>query len=167
MSNMNRLAMDRRSGDDRRQSYRLGYFMNGGIERRSGKERRLMGERRIGWVRATEWSSVPGIVANTTQDEPQTDMPSNLAELTIASALQEESAPQGRVTMRTDNQRVQGSVPWNGDKRSGIERRRFSYNAHIPERRSGLDRRTEGMRQEQYFPTDMQAFEEVPIHPIG
>jgi hypothetical protein len=69
--------------------------------------------------------------------------------------------------MRTDKQRVHTSVPWNGDKRSGIERRRFSYNAHIPERRSGLDRRTEGMRQEQYFPTDMQAFEEVPIHPIG
>jgi len=27
------------------------------------------------------------------------------------------------------------------DRRSGIERRRFSYVAHIPERRSGTDRR--------------------------
>jgi hypothetical protein len=61
MSSMNRLALDRRSGDDRRKSYRLGYFINGGVERRSGNERRLSGERRIGWVRATEWSSVPGI----------------------------------------------------------------------------------------------------------
>ena len=60
MSNMNRLAMDRRSGDDRRQSYRLGYFIKGGVERRNGNERRRSGERRIGWVRATEWSSVPG-----------------------------------------------------------------------------------------------------------
>ena len=29
----------------------------------------------------------------------------------------------------------------NGGRRSGIERRRFSYFAHIPERRSGIDRR--------------------------
>jgi hypothetical protein len=28
-----------------------------------------------------------------------------------------------------------------GDRRSGIDRRRFSYNAHIPERRSGSERR--------------------------
>jgi hypothetical protein len=35
--------------------------MNGGHERRSGKERRLLGERRKDWVRATAWSSVPGM----------------------------------------------------------------------------------------------------------
>jgi len=29
----------------------------------------------------------------------------------------------------------------NGGRRSGIERRRFSYSAHIPERRKGIDRR--------------------------
>jgi len=69
MSNMNRFAMDRRCGDDRRKSYLLGYFINGGVERRNGKERRLLGERRIGWVRATEWSSVPGITTSTAQDE--------------------------------------------------------------------------------------------------
>ena len=30
----------------------------------------------------------------------------------------------------------------NGGRRSGIERRQFSYNTHIPERRSGKDRRS-------------------------
>jgi len=29
-----------------------------------------------------------------------------------------------------------------GGRRTGIERRRFSYTGHIPERRSGSDRRT-------------------------
>jgi hypothetical protein len=29
----------------------------------------------------------------------------------------------------------------NGGRRSGLERRRFSYSGHIPERRSGVDRR--------------------------
>ena len=29
----------------------------------------------------------------------------------------------------------------NGGRRSGIDRRRFSYAVHIPERRSGIDRR--------------------------
>ena len=29
----------------------------------------------------------------------------------------------------------------NGGRRSGIERRRFSYSGHIPERRGGVDRR--------------------------
>ena len=49
--------------------------------------------------------------------------------------------------MRTDKKRVQTSVPRDGDKRLGIERRRFSYDAHISERRSGQDRRA-GMRRE-------------------
>ncbi len=69
MLNLDRIAMDRRSGDDRRKSYRLGYFINGGVERRSGNERRLLGERRVDWVRATEWSSVPGIGSDYAQDE--------------------------------------------------------------------------------------------------
>ena len=30
----------------------------------------------------------------------------------------------------------------NEDKRLGLDRRQFSYNKHIPERRSGKDRRT-------------------------
>ena len=32
-------------------------------------------------------------------------------------------------------------VPDNGGRRTGIERRSFKYCAHIPERRSGKDRR--------------------------
>jgi len=58
--------MDRRCGDDRRRRYILGYFMNGGLERRSGKERRLLGERRIDWVRVSEWSSLPEMAMNST-----------------------------------------------------------------------------------------------------
>ena len=34
-------------------------------------------------------------------------------------------------------------LPDNGGRRSGIERRQFSYNQHIPERRSGKDNRSE------------------------
>jgi hypothetical protein len=49
--------------------------------------------------------------------------------------------------MNTDKRRVQTSVLRNGDKRLGIERRRLSYDVHIPERRSGLDRRNSGVRQ--------------------
>ncbi|OGP65994.1 MAG: hypothetical protein A2170_14180 [Deltaproteobacteria bacterium RBG_13_53_10] len=32
-------------------------------------------------------------------------------------------------------------LPDNGGRRLGIDRRRFSYSAHIPERRQGFDRR--------------------------
>ena len=37
--------------------------------------------------------------------------------------------------------RVPASLELEGDRRLGIDRRRFSYNAHIPERRSGAERR--------------------------
>ncbi len=37
--------------------------------------------------------------------------------------------------------KVSASLEGDGDRRSGIDRRRFSYNAHIPERRSGAERR--------------------------
>jgi len=50
--------LDRRSGEDRRQAYELDYFPGGGIERRSGKERRWPDERRDGWIRVSTWSSV-------------------------------------------------------------------------------------------------------------
>ena len=33
-------------------------------------------------------------------------------------------------------------LPDNGGRRLGIERREFSYDQHIPERRSGKDRRS-------------------------
>jgi len=35
-----------------------------------------------------------------------------------------------------------GSLRDKEDRRSGIDRRRFSYGGHIPERRSGTDRRS-------------------------
>ena len=34
------------------------------------------------------------------------------------------------------------SLPDNGGRRSGIDRRNFCYTAHIPERRQGLERRS-------------------------
>ena len=53
-----RRRTDRRSGWDRRQTHSLEYFANGGIERRSFSERRQSGEKREGWVRVSEWSSI-------------------------------------------------------------------------------------------------------------
>ena len=38
-------SLDRRSGDDRREAYLLGYFEQGGIEKRSGVETRRKRER--------------------------------------------------------------------------------------------------------------------------
>jgi hypothetical protein len=73
-------------------------------------------------------------------------MPYSQVELSIPAVFHEGFVPHRRATMRTDKQRVQTSVPRNGDKRLGVERRRFSYDAHIPERRSGLDRRNSGVR---------------------
>ena len=53
-----RFSYDRRSGVDRQAAYNLGYFLEGGIERRkNGKGRRHQDERRKDWVRASEWSS--------------------------------------------------------------------------------------------------------------
>jgi hypothetical protein len=34
-----RFGFDRRSGNDRRRVYKLGYFLSGGVERRSGKDK--------------------------------------------------------------------------------------------------------------------------------
>jgi hypothetical protein len=50
--------LDRRSGDDRREAYELGFFAQGGIERRKGVERRLTSERRAQYVNVTQWSSI-------------------------------------------------------------------------------------------------------------
>jgi len=40
------------------------------------------------------------------------------------------------------------SLPDNGGRRSGIDRRKFSYSAHIPERRQGPERRSGRDRRE-------------------
>ena len=53
-----RSAIDRRSGEDKRNRYNLDYFTDGGAERRKGKERRQSGERRSGWARVYKWCSV-------------------------------------------------------------------------------------------------------------
>ena len=50
--------LDRRSGEDRRDAYWIDYFLMGGTERRKGKERRGMSERRADCVRVSKWSSV-------------------------------------------------------------------------------------------------------------
>jgi predicted Zn finger-like uncharacterized protein len=50
--------LDRRSGDDRREAYELGYFAQGSIEKRKGMERRHKDERRDHHVRISQWSSV-------------------------------------------------------------------------------------------------------------
>jgi len=50
--------LDRRSGDDRREAHELGYFVQGGIERRKGLERRQRDERRDQYVQISQWSSV-------------------------------------------------------------------------------------------------------------
>jgi len=50
--------LDRRCGDDRREAYELGYFAQGGIERRRGVESRTKDERRDKYVRTSQWSSV-------------------------------------------------------------------------------------------------------------
>jgi hypothetical protein len=54
-----RALVDRRAGTDRRNVYVLGYFINGGVERRSGRERRSQVERRAGWMRGENGCSVP------------------------------------------------------------------------------------------------------------
>ena len=50
--------VDRRSGEERREFYHSDYFENDGLERRSRKDRRKQGERRKGFLRVSEWSSV-------------------------------------------------------------------------------------------------------------
>jgi hypothetical protein len=58
MPNRIRSSFDRRSGEDRRKAYTVGYFLEGGIERRSGRERRCMKERRKDWIEISLGSSV-------------------------------------------------------------------------------------------------------------
>ena len=53
-----RSGLDRRTLDERREVFSIDYFDAGGMERRKRIERRLSGEKRAGWVRVTQWSSV-------------------------------------------------------------------------------------------------------------
>lgn len=70
-------------------------------------------------------------------------MPSDQTEFTARSGFNEELVPQRSITMSSGREKIE-YVSESGDTRSGIERRRFSYDAHIPERRSGKDRRGGG-----------------------
>ncbi len=51
--------LDRRSGDGRREAYDSD-FLNGEVERRTGKDRQQKGERRDGYIRVIDWSSARG-----------------------------------------------------------------------------------------------------------
>jgi hypothetical protein len=50
--------LDRRSGEDNRQYYTPAYFNKHGVDRRSGKERRINMERRKSYARVSTWSSI-------------------------------------------------------------------------------------------------------------
>jgi hypothetical protein len=50
--------LDRRSGEDRRKTYDLEHFTEGGLERRDEKERRDARERRKDCIKVSKWSSV-------------------------------------------------------------------------------------------------------------
>jgi len=43
MENKTKRPMNRRAGYDRRTAYKIGYFVNGGVEKRSGQDRRAQG----------------------------------------------------------------------------------------------------------------------------
>ena len=58
MLNKRHSRIDRRCGHDRRRVHNLDYFLKGGIERRTWKERRSNLERRRGWLRVEDWYSV-------------------------------------------------------------------------------------------------------------
>jgi hypothetical protein len=53
-----RYPYDRRSGTDRRKQKRAEEMPETGVERRSGREQRLWSERRKGWSKADDWSSL-------------------------------------------------------------------------------------------------------------
>jgi len=53
-----RYPYDRRSGSDRRKQKRAERMPETGVDRRSGREQRFWSERRKGWGKADDWSSV-------------------------------------------------------------------------------------------------------------
>ena len=53
-----RSEIDRRCGEDRRTTYNLDYFLQGGKERRQWVDRRWRKEMRKGWIRISKWSSI-------------------------------------------------------------------------------------------------------------
>ena len=56
-----RTFFDRRSGQDRRSTYNIDYFLEGGAERRNssaGERRREEKDRRKDWIKISRWSSL-------------------------------------------------------------------------------------------------------------
>ena len=49
--------------------------------------------------------------------------------------------------MGVSDSRMEQELRDNGGRRSGVDRRQFSYTDHIPERRAGEDRRSKGDRR--------------------
>ena len=52
-----RASVERRSDEDKRETFCLKYFKRGGKERRQIRERRRRDERRDGWMRVGKWRS--------------------------------------------------------------------------------------------------------------
>ena len=106
VSEEKRSGIDRRCGKDRRKAHEVDYFLNGGVERRSRKERRVGGERREGWVRVSEWSSMfVGSLRSNTKElivERRKHKRFGLGREPVAVAFVTKSAPEfctaGRVT---------------------------------------------------------------------
>ena len=59
MTGIHRSINERRSGKERRRKICISRLFYRGPEKRSIDDRRLLEERRNGWVRISKWSSVP------------------------------------------------------------------------------------------------------------
>jgi len=60
-SKKKRAFFDRRSGQDRRKTYNMDYFLEGGVERRNscaGERRAEDKDRRKNWIKISPWSSL-------------------------------------------------------------------------------------------------------------
>jgi hypothetical protein len=60
-SKKKRSFFDRRSGEDRRSTYNIDYFVEGGVERRAGTaggRRNKENDRRKNWIKISPWSSL-------------------------------------------------------------------------------------------------------------
>lgn len=62
--------------------------------------------------------------------------------------MNDDKTPQNNNDVRDDPSQLSYSVREKGDRRSGIDRRRFSYVGYLPERRCGEERRGNPDRRE-------------------
>lgn len=66
---------------------------------------------------------------------------------TVSSCVEYSKAYQGKDHSIVSEQHIVYNLIDNGGRRSGVDRRRFSYSGYIPERRSGKDRRNDDDRR--------------------